>query len=198
MSLFMLGNTELRRDNPGRGATFLDEGARIARELEDRIGVTYFVEGLAKLSAMRGELVRAARLWGAAEAQREQMGMALSRFDLAASRYEQDLTAVRSALEEPTFEAAWAEGRAMSPEEAIEYALEEPTTHDQSRAPSGLTKRELEVLGLVARGMSNQQIAESLTISEHTVHRHVSNVLGKLGVSSRAAAVAQAGRLGLL
>jgi ATP/maltotriose-dependent transcriptional regulator MalT len=86
----------------------------------------------------------------------------------------------------------------MSPEQAMEYALEEPTTHDQSRAPSGLTKRELEVLGLVARGMSNQQIAESLTISEHTVHRHVSNVLGKLGVSSRAAAVAQAGRLGLL
>ena len=198
MSLFMLGNTELRRGNLGRGATFLDEGARIARELEDRIGLTYFVEGLAKLSAMRGELVRAARLWGAAEAQREQMGMALSRFDLAASRYEQDLTAVRSALEEPTFEAAWAEGRAMSPEEAIEYALEEPTTPDQSRAPSGLTKRELEVLGLVARGMSNQQIAESLTISEHTVHRHVSNVLGKLGVSSRAAAVAEAGRLGLL
>jgi DNA-binding NarL/FixJ family response regulator len=113
--------------------------------------------------------------------------------------YEQDLTAVRSALEEPTFEAAWAEGRAMSPEEAIEYALEEPTApHDQSRAPSGLTRRELEVLGLLAQGMSNQQIAESLTISEHTVHRHVSNVLGKLGVSSRAAAAAQAGRLGLL
>jgi DNA-binding NarL/FixJ family response regulator len=129
------------------------------------------------------------------------MGMSLSYFDLAASDYEQDLAAVRSTLGEASFEAAWAEGRAMSPEQAIEYALEEPTTHDQSpppSAPSDLTKRELEVLGLVARGMSNQQIAESLTISEHTVHRHVSNVLGKLGVSSRAAAVAQAGRLGLL
>ena len=51
---------------------------------------------------------------------------------------------------------------------------------------------------LVARGMSNQQIAASLVLSEHTVHRHVANVPGKLGVSSRAAAVAQAGRLGML
>jgi DNA-binding NarL/FixJ family response regulator len=108
---------------------------------------------------------------------------------------------VRSALDEAAFDTAWAEGRAMSFERAIEYALEELTTHDQSRAPSapaGLTKRELEVLRLVARGMSNQQIATTLVLSEHTVHRHVANVLGKLGVSSRAAAVAEAARLDLL
>jgi ATP/maltotriose-dependent transcriptional regulator MalT len=105
---------------------------------------------------------------------------------------------VRSALDEAAFDTAWAEGRAMSFERAIEYALEELTTHDQSRAPAGLTKRELEVLRLVARGMSNQQIATTLVLSEHTVHRHVANVLGKLGVSSRAAAVAEAARLDLL
>jgi DNA-binding NarL/FixJ family response regulator len=111
------------------------------------------------------------------------------------------VAAVRSALDEAAFDTAWAEGRAMSFERAIEYALEELTTHDQSRAPSvpaGLTKRELEVLRLVARGMSNQQIATTLVLSEHTVHRHVANVLGKLGVSSRAAAVAEAARLDLL
>ena len=88
----------------------------------------------------------------------------------------------------------------MPPGRAIEYALEEPTHHDDAApvAQAGLTPRELEVLGLVARGMSNQQIAESLVLSRHTVHRHVTNALGKLGVSSRAAAVAQAARLGLL
>jgi ATP/maltotriose-dependent transcriptional regulator MalT len=83
----------------------------------------------------------------------------------------------------------------MSPERAIEYALGEPP-HEEDAHP--LTRRELEVLRLIARGMSNQEVAASLVISEHTVHRHVSNVLGKLGVSSRTAAVAQAARLGLL
>ena len=65
-------------------------------------------------------------------------------------------------------------------------------------APAGLTGRELEVLRLIAQGMSNQEIATSLVLSEHTVHRHVANVLGKLGVSSRAAAVARAARHDLL
>jgi LuxR family transcriptional regulator, maltose regulon positive regulatory protein len=71
----------------------------------------------------------------------------------------------------------------------------------QGRAPSspaGLTRRELEVLQLIAEGMSNQEIATTLVLSEHTVHRHVANVYGKLGVSSRAAAVAQAASLDLL
>jgi non-specific serine/threonine protein kinase len=200
-SLFTLGMVELMRDDLDRGAALLDEGARMTGELGYRIGGVYYVWGLGKVGAMRGRPLRAAKLWGAAEALREDMGMSLSYFDLAASDYEQDLAAVRSTLGEASFEAAWAEGRTMSPEQAMEYALEQPTAPHDDAAPAAqtdLTKRELEVLGLVARGMSNQQIAESLTISEHTVHRHVSNVLGKLGVSSRAAAVAQAGRLGLL
>jgi ATP/maltotriose-dependent transcriptional regulator MalT len=108
---------------------------------------------------------------------------------------------VRSELDEAAFEAAWAEGQAMSFERAVEYALEEPTSSHEGAAPAaraGLTPRELEGLGLVARGMSNREIAESLVLSKHTVHRHVSNALGKIGVSSRAAAVARAAQLGLL
>jgi ATP/maltotriose-dependent transcriptional regulator MalT len=62
----------------------------------------------------------------------------------------------------------------------------------------GLSRRELEVIRLIAAGLGNQAIAERLGISEHTVHRHVANTLTKLDVSSRSAAVAQAGRLGLL
>lgn len=65
-------------------------------------------------------------------------------------------------------------------------------------AAAGLTRRELEVLRLVAKGLSNQRVAEQLFISEHTVHRHVANTFSKLGVSSRSAAVAQAARLGVL
>ena len=57
---------------------------------------------------------------------------------------------------------------------------------------AGLTRREVEVLSLVAEGLSNPQIAERLIVSEHTVHRHVANIYAKLGVSSRAAAAALA------
>jgi len=200
MALFALGMTELRRGNLDRGARLLEEGARITRELGDRLGAPYFAEGLAKSSAVRSRPVRAARLWGAAETMREQLGVSLSQFDLANSDYERDLAAVRSALDESTFDAAWAEGKAMSFERAIEYTLEEPTVpHDAApAAPAVLTRRELEVFRLVAKGMSNGEVATSLVLSEHTVHRHVANVLGKLGVSSRTAAVAQAARLGLL
>lgn len=68
-----------------------------------------------------------------------------------------------------------------------------------SMAPgAALTRREVQVLGLIAQGLGNQAIADRLTISEHTVHRHVANMLTKLGVPSRSAAVAQAARLGLL
>jgi DNA-binding NarL/FixJ family response regulator len=65
-------------------------------------------------------------------------------------------------------------------------------------ADSPLSTRETEVLKLVAAGLNNQTIAEQLFVSEHTVHRHVANILNKLSVSSRAAAVAQAARRGLL
>jgi DNA-binding NarL/FixJ family response regulator len=63
---------------------------------------------------------------------------------------------------------------------------------------AGLSAREIEVLRLVADGLNNQTIGERLFLSEHTVHRHVANILNKLSVSSRAAAVAQAARRGLL
>jgi DNA-binding NarL/FixJ family response regulator len=80
--------------------------------------------------------------------------------------------------------------------------LDELGDRDSRPAPrasqAGLTAREMDVLRLVAEGLSNQGIGERLFVSEHTVHRHVANILNKLSVSSRAAAVAQATRRGLL
>lgn len=63
---------------------------------------------------------------------------------------------------------------------------------------SPLTGRETEVLRLVAEGLSNREIASSLVLSEHTVHRHVANILRKLAQSTRAAAAAHAARAGLI
>jgi DNA-binding CsgD family transcriptional regulator len=62
----------------------------------------------------------------------------------------------------------------------------------------GLSRRELEVIRLIAAGLGNQAIAERLGLSEHTVHRHVANILTRLDVPSRSAAVARAAQLGLL
>lgn len=66
------------------------------------------------------------------------------------------------------------------------------------RKTQDLTRREVQVLQLVARGSSNRDIAAELALSEHTVHRHLANILAKLNLSSRAAAVAYAAKHGLL
>jgi DNA-binding NarL/FixJ family response regulator len=63
---------------------------------------------------------------------------------------------------------------------------------------SGLSRREVEVLRLVAQGLSNKDIADRLVLSKHTVHRHVSSILTKLDLSSRAAAAAYAAKHDLL
>lgn len=131
MSLFCLGMIELAGGNIDRGAAQIQESARTTQELKDRLGGAYSLWGLGKAASMRARPVRAARLWGAAEAHREQMGVSFSPFDLAASGYEQDLAAVRSTLDESSFDAVWAEGRAMSFEQAIEYALEDPATPNE-------------------------------------------------------------------
>jgi len=65
-------------------------------------------------------------------------------------------------------------------------------------APSPLTRRELDIVRLVAQGLSDKEVAARLSLSEHTVHRHVSNILTKLDLPSRTAAVAHVARLGLL
>jgi DNA-binding CsgD family transcriptional regulator len=76
--------------------------------------------------------------------------------------------------------------------------LQRVPARSSSGASLGLTRREVEVLHLVADGLNDKEIASALTLSEHTVHRHISNILAKLGLSSRAAAVAHAVRHGLL
>jgi len=73
-----------------------------------------------------------------------------------------------------------------------------PSRRGNGELTFGLSPRELEVLGLVAQGLSNQRIAEALVLSEHTVRRHVANILKKMGASSRTAAVALAARADLL
>jgi DNA-binding NarL/FixJ family response regulator len=74
----------------------------------------------------------------------------------------------------------------------------EPDAAVPGEAAPVLTPRELEVLSLVAEGLSNPGIAQRLALSEHTVHRHLSNILHKLGLPSRVAAAAWGARKGLI
>lgn len=80
---------------------------------------------------------------------------------------------------------------------AVQALARRPAKRAEKR-PEGLTARELEVVTLLARGMTNREIAGELFISEHTVRNHVGHLFAKLGVSSRTQAVLRAGELGWL
>jgi len=156
------------------------------------------LEGLAALEAGQGALRQATWLWGAAHALREAIGAPL--YPVSQASYEHALAQARAMLGEQAFGAAWAEGRKMTPAQAL-TALEQvmpssdlPTQATTSSplqppsAPFGLTSREVEVLRLLAQGLSDAQIAEQLVISPRTVNHHTTSLYSKLGVSSRAAA----------
>ncbi len=80
----------------------------------------------------------------------------------------------------------------------IPQAERTPEWEKVAAAPGGLSERERQVLGLVADGLTNQQIGERLAITERTVRFHVTSLFNKLGADNRAQAVAIANRLGLL
>jgi predicted ATPase/DNA-binding CsgD family transcriptional regulator len=175
--------------------------------LESRVnyGASYLeiapaLEELAAVVAAQGEPTWAARLWGRAEAHRETIKTPLWPLDRA--DYDHAIALARLQLDEPSFTAAWAQGRAMTLEHV--FAVRGPVTipdslptsqpaaspleKSVSSYPDGLTAREVEVLRLVAQGMTNAQMAEQLVISPHTVNTHLKSIYGKIGVSSRSAA----------
>jgi DNA-binding NarL/FixJ family response regulator len=100
--------------------------------------------------------------------------------------------ALRTQLDEATFNAAWAEGRAMTMEQAIAEAMR-PVAADAPAStahhgPDDLSPREREVLLLVAQGLSDAQVADRVVMSPRTVNAHLTTIYRKLGVNSRGAA----------
>jgi predicted ATPase/DNA-binding CsgD family transcriptional regulator len=193
MCLLHVAFVTLARNDYERTAALLREGLQLSRELEHKVFIQYCVTGLAGVAASKGFPVRAARLWGAAERLSEISGGHIVREGKSTIDYERTLTAARSQLEEAAWRAAWAEGRAMSPERAIEHALEreaapEPTATSQTH-PAGLSAREVEVLRLVATGLTNAEVAEKLFLSSRTVEWYLSAIYRKLGLHSRTEAV---------
>ena len=164
--------------------------------------VTVSLDMLGEVVTALGEPVRAARLWGAAQSARVD-GLPPLPLVLRSS-YEQYVTIARDKLGVAVFQAAQAEGRSMTLEHILsareplrmltEPAVEQPSTSPASPArraptyPAGLTTREVEVLRLVAQGLTDSQVAEQLVISHRTVTTHLTSIYNKLGINSRAAA----------
>ena len=111
---------------------------------------------------------------------------------------------VRTQLGEQAFTAAWAKGRGMTPEQALAASKLSPAPAPEPvlsplapslkeaatapKYPGGLSTREVEVLRLVAQGLTDAQVAEQLVISPRTVNWHLTSIYSKLQVSSRSAA----------
>ena len=152
--------------------------------------------GLARIARAERRFQSAARLFGAAEI------WLTGNMDLEPverAEYERTVENVRTELGEEAFTAAWAEGRTMTPEQvlAVPEPQVSPTAGGSPSAPSAklpitypdrLTAREVEILHLVAQGLTNDQVAEQLVISPRTVNTHLTSIYSKIGVSSRSAA----------
>jgi DNA-binding CsgD family transcriptional regulator len=193
--LFNMGLIEAARTDYPRATELHREALRAAREADDKNIIQLVFFGLANAAARRGHPARAARLWGASEAVREAFNMRLSPMSRSFAGYEDNLSTARARLGEAAFEAAWAKGKAMPPEQAIEYALSEepastaappPEETPADEPPTALTRREQEVAVHVARGLTNRQVSAELGISERTAGNHVAGILRKLGLRSRA------------
>jgi predicted ATPase/DNA-binding SARP family transcriptional activator/DNA-binding CsgD family transcriptional regulator len=191
-ALDIQGWAALMREDYEKARTFLVKSLALCGELGDKRGTIDSLEGLASLAAALEDDARAARLWGAAETALQVIGTPPTPDNLT----QPYLDAASSRLGEEAWEAAFAAGRAMNLEEAAEYAFPEqefttpmPQEPDQPRGyvqRSILTRREEEIAALVARGLTNRQIASELSISEHTAATHVRRILKKLGLQSRA------------
>jgi len=158
-----------------------------------RLGVSDTLECLAGLAGDAGSHREAARLFGAAQAIRQRVGVV--RFKVWDAGCEASVAAVRSVMDANDFDAAWAEGATMSTEEAIAYARR--GRGERKRPSSGwasLTPTEVDVVRLVSEGLANKDIAARLFVSPRTVQAHLTHVYTKLGLSSRVQLVQEAAR----
>ena len=201
-SLLNLGIGAHDRGDDVQSAKLLGEALTLLLALDLKDGIAWCLEGLARLAAP-ARAASATRLLGLADALVREIGAHAPSHRLAT--YDQVVATLRATLGEAAFAAAWAAGQRLTREEllaevaAITAAVMGSPPFVRTRpAAHGLTGREMEILALVAGGLSNSEIGERLFISHTTVARHVANIFSKLGVDSRAKATTFAHRHGLV
>lgn len=191
-SLSLLGKVVATEGDYAVAQTLFEQCLAISGELGEKwVAAVYLVE-LGEVVAAQHQFAWAAQLWGASETLRDATGIPIPSVELA--DYERSVSSARVHLGERAFAAAWAQGRSMAPEQALDAKGQKPvqtpntTVNPSQTYPNGLTTREVEVLRLVASGMTDLKIAEKLILSPRTVHTHISSIYTKLGVTSRSAA----------
>lgn len=187
--------SQLRRHRGERDGTLalLRESIHLQQELGNKQGIAECLAGFGGLAYDSGDSKQAARRLAAAARVLEAIGAPLAPADRV--EFERDVEAAGSALGESAWQAAWEEGQALTVEEAVAEALSEcgpaqaipvvirPSVSSPERVR--LSAREREVAALIARGLSNREIAAALTITEKTAANHVDHILTKLDLHSR-------------
>jgi predicted ATPase/class 3 adenylate cyclase/DNA-binding CsgD family transcriptional regulator len=194
-ALGALGGLELLQGNSVVARPMFEESLEIAIQSGDKWLTAVYLEGFGRAVAAQGFPAWAVLLWSVANSLRETIGTPMWLIERAIHEF--SMAATRIQLGDEMFEAAWDEGRTMS----LEQALKEQDRATISLAPSstppskstatfheGLTTREVEVLSLVALGLTNEQVAQRLAISPRTVNSHLTSIYAKIGVNSRSAA----------
>ncbi|MBI5653151.1 MAG: tetratricopeptide repeat protein [Chloroflexi bacterium] len=194
-ALHNLGYLETQRGDYPRARELFIESQQLFSSINHPRGIAECLNGFAVLASATRQPKLAAQLLAAADAIFDRLGA--QRWQTDQVEYASALNAARLQLTPAAFNAAWNAGRALTLEQAIAEALQvsaQPATEESHitaeppQYPAGLTQREVEVLRLLAMGLSNQEIADKLVLSKRTVHAHLRSIFSKLDVTTRTAA----------
>jgi len=182
-TLQTVGYVTACQDNPVQAKTLYSEALSVAMEIQSEIEIGLSLCGLAMIAIAEGQLLQAAHLFGAVEAR---IDIKVDMYPAERAEYERARENAHKQVGGKVFTAANSEGRTMSLEQALVSTWTQPVVNPtpSPRYPDGLTEREVEVLCLLAKGFTDEQIARQLVIAPRTVNSHLTIIYRKIGVSS--------------
>ncbi|MFI1302394.1 LuxR C-terminal-related transcriptional regulator [Streptomyces sioyaensis] len=192
-ALWVLGLQQWLCGDVQRAVTLLQDALRVERPAHDLLVTALCLEVLAWATAHTGRSHQAAKLLGAAQTLWQSVGCALPGAGRLLHHHNECHSHLQRALGEAPFATAVQTGAELTLDEAVDCAVGRPRSpapmptpaSTEENAPTPLTRREKDVVDLLAQGLTNKEIATRLVISPRTAGTHVANILGKLGFTSR-------------